>query len=228
VRTGYSQRGTPREKSARALYLAYLKSPEWRQIRNAALKRAHFCCEICGSKRQLQVHHLNYEHLGHEWDSDLQVCCVGCHERAHPEQHATHFLGRYLTLAREILTDESRHESDADLREDLKRRCAQQGLPYDTEKVGRALEILRRDFPCPAQPAIDRLVDRRQHEPVTAFDARAFCRDVIGDQWLQAHAMPRATPLSPRKADAVRALQQVMQAIRDQIAVCEDLERTRP
>lgn len=35
---------------------------------------------------RLQVHHLTYIRLGNEDLSDLQVLCLGCHRRRHPNK----------------------------------------------------------------------------------------------------------------------------------------------
>ena len=40
-------------------------------------------CEGCGGKSgELQLHHWNYERLGHENDADLALLCEACHRRA--------------------------------------------------------------------------------------------------------------------------------------------------
>lgn len=41
-------------------------------------------CEICGvCCFSLQVHHLNYDRLGKELDSDLMALCESCHRTVH-------------------------------------------------------------------------------------------------------------------------------------------------
>lgn len=47
-------------------------------------------CAICGSRQNLQVHHLTYENHGYEhrkrvFDNDLQVLCQDCHSVIHGE-----------------------------------------------------------------------------------------------------------------------------------------------
>ena len=63
-------------------YREYMLSPQWREKRLAALRRARFRCEICGREGRLEVHHKNYDRLGHERLGDLLVCCPGCHKWA--------------------------------------------------------------------------------------------------------------------------------------------------
>ena len=68
-------------------YEEYLRSPQWARKRFQALKRARFRCGRCGQYRVgLEVHHLTYEHLGHERARDLLVVCPPCHEEADRER----------------------------------------------------------------------------------------------------------------------------------------------
>lgn len=67
-------------------YPLYQMSPHWASVRRAALERAGYRCESCGSHRQLQAHLLNYERLGMERPEDLRVLCGECQI----EFHATH------------------------------------------------------------------------------------------------------------------------------------------
>jgi 5-methylcytosine-specific restriction endonuclease McrA len=61
-------------------YQSYLRSPEWKAIRAAAIARAAYRCERCGTGGlRLQVHHLTYERLGREEPRDLKVVCKPCH-----------------------------------------------------------------------------------------------------------------------------------------------------
>jgi 5-methylcytosine-specific restriction endonuclease McrA len=68
-------------------YPEYLQSEHWRQTRRRALERAAFHCRICGNgsrrNQPLNVHHLTYERLGQEADSDLIALCRTCHQTTH-------------------------------------------------------------------------------------------------------------------------------------------------
>lgn len=61
----------------------YLRSEHWQATRHAALGRARFRCERCGTDRRLHVHHLTYVRLGAELDEDLEVLCISCHYAEH-------------------------------------------------------------------------------------------------------------------------------------------------
>jgi len=62
-------------------YRAYLRSPKWKEKRKELLEEANYECEDCGSKKNLQVHHLNYDNLGEEeLGEDVEVLCKDCHE----------------------------------------------------------------------------------------------------------------------------------------------------
>lgn len=70
------------------IYERYISSPEWKKKREKALKSAHYkgkyWCQDCGwnfKVDQLEVHHLTYERLGKERDTDLIVVCSRCHKK---------------------------------------------------------------------------------------------------------------------------------------------------
>ncbi len=64
-------------------YECYLKSNWWKERRRLALLRCNRRCSTCGGTKFLQVHHLNYLHLGDEQDEDLEVLCRDCHREKH-------------------------------------------------------------------------------------------------------------------------------------------------
>ena len=64
-------------------YLSYIRSPQWKQVRDDHLRRADHRCEICKQARACQVHHWTYARLGHEHSLDLCAVCVECHHRIH-------------------------------------------------------------------------------------------------------------------------------------------------
>jgi 5-methylcytosine-specific restriction endonuclease McrA len=68
-------------------YKDYLRTPEWRQARAAAILRAGECCSLDVTHTQgLEVHHRTYERLGEELAADLTVLCQSCH-RLHHKEH---------------------------------------------------------------------------------------------------------------------------------------------
>ena len=68
-------------------YRRYLKSDHWKETRSIALQKANYTCKDCGSKSNLQVHHLTYARRGHERQSDLVVVCDKCHKKRHGIKH---------------------------------------------------------------------------------------------------------------------------------------------
>lgn len=66
-------------------YFEWMKSPAWRQIRNRKMKESGYKCELCGSAKNLHVHHITYENIGHEPLDDLLVVCNKCHKKLHEE-----------------------------------------------------------------------------------------------------------------------------------------------
>lgn len=77
-----------RQKTLRRLpYADYLQSDHWRIVRAHILEQRGGHCERCGALRDLNVHHLTYERLGAEEDTDLEVLCRSCHEAEHGIVH---------------------------------------------------------------------------------------------------------------------------------------------
>ncbi len=64
-------------------YKEYLKTDHWKITRAAALRRAGYKCEICGSNKRLNVHHLTYRNIGNERPEDLMVLCYYHHKWIH-------------------------------------------------------------------------------------------------------------------------------------------------
>ncbi len=65
-------------------YQFYLRTPEWRRTRAAALVRAGYACSLdVTHTRDLEVHHRTYERLGEELATDLVVLCHSCHQLHH-------------------------------------------------------------------------------------------------------------------------------------------------
>lgn len=65
----------------RERYDDVMNSFRWKALRVRLIRERGCKCERCGKKRDaLQLHHLTYERLGCELDTDLKVVCVACHE----------------------------------------------------------------------------------------------------------------------------------------------------
>jgi 5-methylcytosine-specific restriction endonuclease McrA len=63
-------------------YADYLKSQHWLQRRMSAMVRPG-ACQVCGSPKDLDVHHNTYANLGREKEEDLTVLCRDCHRLFH-------------------------------------------------------------------------------------------------------------------------------------------------
>ena len=67
-------------------YGEYLKSDYWREIREVKAHHCEYRCEKCGKQIKLSeanIHHLNYDNLGHEDLDQLLFLCRPCHEKIH-------------------------------------------------------------------------------------------------------------------------------------------------
>lgn len=63
----------------------YLKSPQWREIRQAVLKRDNYICQGCLLVKATQVHHKTYERWKNEMAFDLISLCTPCHNKLHAD-----------------------------------------------------------------------------------------------------------------------------------------------
>jgi len=77
---------TPQEIARLAVmqYKGFLKTLYWRIIREYIIAE-YKSCQYCGSKNQLNVHHLDYSQRGQEYKdlSCLILLCRACHETEH-------------------------------------------------------------------------------------------------------------------------------------------------
>jgi 5-methylcytosine-specific restriction endonuclease McrA len=78
---------TPEIKSERKLkYEAYIKSPEWYELKLDLLAKRGCKCEKCSKPKPaqvLQIHHLTYDRLYNEQAADLEILCPICHMKTH-------------------------------------------------------------------------------------------------------------------------------------------------
>lgn len=67
-------------------YKNQLRTLNWKIKRFKILKRDNFCCLVCKSEDNLQVHHTKYIQGRMAWeypDDVLHTLCGGCHIKAH-------------------------------------------------------------------------------------------------------------------------------------------------
>lgn len=71
-------------------YEAYLQSREWGRLRNEAMSRAEWRCQLCGvhsSKTALEAHHRDYKRMGRAGElKDVTVLCARCHGLFHADK----------------------------------------------------------------------------------------------------------------------------------------------
>lgn len=75
-------------------YEKYLKTPEWKQKRDAALERDGYRCRACDSDKKLEVHHRTYVRRGNEDLNDLTTLCESCHEHFHEKMSQDEIMER--------------------------------------------------------------------------------------------------------------------------------------
>jgi hypothetical protein len=66
-------------------YSKFLQSKYWKWIREQVFKRDNYTCTVCGSKKDLRVHHTTYKNhfKEHKHLKDLLTCCDLCHTEFH-------------------------------------------------------------------------------------------------------------------------------------------------
>lgn len=67
------------------VYKDYMHSDEWSKKRRERIEFDGYKCKLCGSAKNLNVHHITYDHLGFEPLDDLVTVCASCHEKLHSE-----------------------------------------------------------------------------------------------------------------------------------------------
>jgi hypothetical protein len=60
----------------------YLKSDHWKELRSKKLLM-NLMCEVCGTDKHLDVHHISYKNLYDVTVSDLKTLCRKCHVGEH-------------------------------------------------------------------------------------------------------------------------------------------------
>jgi 5-methylcytosine-specific restriction endonuclease McrA len=89
-------------------YLERINSPEWRELKERLILKRGNCCQQCGKERKtLHLHHVTYERLGNERDSDLILLCAGCHALADTLRTV---IRQELQAEKEIEEQEARKE----------------------------------------------------------------------------------------------------------------------
>ena len=75
-------------------YTEYLESDWWKSTRAHCIQKYGGKCFCCGETKNLQVHHLTYEHLGFERDDELVCLCNECHKWIEDEKKNLIFLSK--------------------------------------------------------------------------------------------------------------------------------------
>ena len=64
-------------------YKQYLTTEYWFDVRKEMHSVVGYACEICGTNKGIQVHHLHYGNRGKETLNDLVCLCGSCHNLMH-------------------------------------------------------------------------------------------------------------------------------------------------
>lgn len=91
---------TPKKQLTRKeQYQLELKDKRWREKSLQIMKRDNFKCALCGSKHNLNVHHIKYINGKKAWEhptSVLITLCEECHNKVHTDKN--HELNPYKQM----------------------------------------------------------------------------------------------------------------------------------
>ena len=86
-------------------YTPYINSDAWAKMRGHTFALLGRRCEVCASKKKVQVHHNNYGSLGGERpEKDLIILCTTCHEALHATTPASALGKRWFQSACSLCT----------------------------------------------------------------------------------------------------------------------------
>lgn len=88
--TKLRERAFPSNSTWWTRYAEYLRSEKWYEKREAVLTRDDRTCQVTGSTRNLQIHHLNYDMVGDEPLEHLVTLNAGVHASIHDSEHPKH------------------------------------------------------------------------------------------------------------------------------------------
>lgn len=80
-------------------YHQELEHPMWKKKRDMIIKRDQCQCRLCGSRHNLQVHHIKYSPDKKAWEYpnlDLITLCEDCHKKVHQDKN--HELNPYKNI----------------------------------------------------------------------------------------------------------------------------------
>lgn len=72
-----------------AHYVEYIQSDRWGAFRERIIAERGRRCERCGAEDGVRhVHHKTYQRFGREIPADVEILCVLCHDKEHPNAAA--------------------------------------------------------------------------------------------------------------------------------------------
>lgn len=74
-------------------FYQYIKTQAWEEMRQKVFRRDGFQCVVCKEAKNLNVHHITYDNLGAEKESDLVTLCRDCHEKVHAGDTVENMIG---------------------------------------------------------------------------------------------------------------------------------------
>lgn len=83
----------------------YLASEEWAKVRADLFTLRGEKCEVCGSGKYLQIHHLTYKNWMAEEPGDLIILCSGCHMVEHNKTISAKHTNRIVKAIKKVKSE---------------------------------------------------------------------------------------------------------------------------
>ena len=100
-------------------YIKYInESLKWIKISDTIMERDEHRCVQCRRNKNLNVHHLTYEHLYHEekYPTELITLCKSCHDKLHSSPNKAELNKDFGNKVSKVLTEISLTFTDAELK----------------------------------------------------------------------------------------------------------------
>jgi hypothetical protein len=132
-------------------YRQYLESPHWKNFRKKVYSLIKHC-GACGSKGQLNIHHISYSKLWKETLDDVVVLCGECHAHLHNSEKMGFPRERWIKLhcrkiqefRKKVRQDKRRNQFDNPLLESARRQAISH---YAKQGNSRAVSTVMKSVP---------------------------------------------------------------------------------
>lgn len=160
-------------------YETYLEGDWWKARRkkfiNFRIRTKRYGCDVCGTRKHIDVHHLSYDHLNAESDSELALLCRDCHIIAHEliRQHKA-YLDNSVAILREkpigTIQKPALGGTEYTVRIINRKKKSRDGNRLATDKQRRAINKYKKKFALDYNHPLEKFL-RRNRGTITIVQA---------------------------------------------------------